>query len=106
MSAISLSFMQRFMGKLDTAIRNFVDAKIADKVTKPTILNQTLLAGDTSVTFTGIPTTGTNKITICTSKAGLNYASLDDSTAGQITITYEAQNVPVTVYVMIEGGLV
>lgn len=105
MSLIDLSFMQRFMGNLDTAIRNFVDAKMEDKLNKPTTLSQTLLAGDTTVTFTGIPTTGTNKITICTSVAGVNYLSLDDTTSGQLTITFSPQSVPVTVYVMIEGGL-
>lgn len=105
MAVIDLSFMQRFMGELDTAIRNFVANKLEDVPTKPTTLSQTLLAGETTLTFTGIPTTGTNKITICTSVAGVNYLSLDDTTSGQLTITYSPQSVPVTVYVMIEGGL-
>lgn len=105
MSIISLEFMQRFMGNLDTAIRNYVDSKISEKESTPTVMSQTLLAGDTTVTFTGIPTTGVNKITICTSMAGLNYQSLDDSTEGELTITFGEQLVPVTVYVMIDGGV-
>lgn len=105
MSVIGLDFMQRFMNNLDTAIRNFVESKMEDTVSKPTVLSQSLLAGDTSVTFTGIPTTGVNKITICTSMAGLNYQSLDDSTEGELTITFTEQLVPVTVYVMIDGGV-
>lgn len=105
MSVIGLDFMQRFMNNLDTAIRNFVESKMEDTVSKPTVLSQSLLAGDTSVTFTGIPTTGVNKITICTSLAGLNYESLDDTTEGQLTITFNPQVVPVTVYVMIDGGV-
>lgn len=103
MSIISLPFMQRFMGNLDTAIRNYVSNRLLEKKDVPIILSQSMIAGETSVTFTGVPTTGVNKITICTSQMGLNYTGLDDSTAGQITVTFDAQENPVTVYVMIEG---
>lgn len=164
MSKITLSFMQRFMGELDTAIRNFVggitgdlsELETTDKtslvdainevktgssvvtslaglddvlVTTPsngqvlkynvtehkwenanesggggsaTYMSQTLSAGSTSVTFTGVPTTGNLALDIYTSKAGLDYTSLDDSTAGTLIVTYEAQSSAVTVYLRIE----
>ena len=102
MSKITLTFMQRFMGELDTAIRNFVDEKISEKQNVPTLLSQTLAVGSTSVTFTGLPTTGVNIVDIYTSKTGLDYVSLDDSTAGQLTVNYDAQSVAVTVYLKIE----
>ena len=102
MSKITLTFMQRFMGELDTAIRNFVGDKVDEKQDIPTLLSQTLAVGSTSVTFTGLPTTGVNIIDIYTSKAGLDYVSLDDSTAGQLTVNYEAQLTAITVYLKIE----
>ena len=103
MSKITLSFMQRFMGELDTAIRNFVGDKLSDKQDIPTLMSQTLAVGSTSVTFTGLPTTGVNIVDVYTSKAGLDYDSIDDSTAGSLTITYEAQQSAITVYLKIEG---
>lgn len=102
MSKITLTFMQRFMGELDTAIRNFVDEKISGKQNVPTLLSQTLAVGSTSVTFTGLPTTGVNIVDIYTSKTGLDYVSLDDSTAGQLTVNYEVQSTAITVYLKIE----
>lgn len=102
MSKITLTFMQRFMGELDTAIRNFVGEKVGEKQDIPTLLSQTLAVGSTSVTFTGLPTTGVNIIDIYTSKTGLDYLSLDDSTAGQLTVNYDAQVTVITVYLKIE----
>jgi hypothetical protein len=90
------------MGELDTSIRNFVDEKISGKQNVSTLLSQTLAVGSTSVTFTGLPTTGVNIVDIYTSKTGLDYVSLDDSTAGQLTVNYDAQSVAVTVYLKIE----
>lgn len=75
---------------------------LGDKADKPTLKTQTLSAGSTSVTFTGIPTTGNVMLDIYTSKAGLDYTSLDDSTAGTLVVTYEAQSSAVTVYLKIE----
>lgn len=68
---------------------------------KPTIKTATLAAGATTVTFTGVPTTGDNTIDIYTSKAGLDYDSVDDTTAGQLAYTFEAQSTAVTVYLVI-----
>ena len=102
MSKITLSFMQRFMGKLDTAIKDYVGGKLNGKQDVPILKSQAMAVGSTSVTFTGLPTTGVNIIDIYTSKAGLDYTSLDDSTAGQLTVNYDAQSVAITVYLKIE----
>ena len=103
MSKITLSFMERFINNLDTAIKTYVGNKVDEKQNKATVLSQTLEAGDTSVVFLDIPTTGTNFIDVYTSKEGLDYTSIDGSTSGQLTITYEAQASDITVYLKIEG---
>lgn len=59
-------------------------------VIQPTVLIQTLTAGSTSVTFTGIPTTGNPLINFYTS-TGINYKAIDTSAAGSITLTFDAQ---------------
>lgn len=66
------------------------------------IKTQTLAAGTTSVTFTGVPTTGTNLIDVYTDKAGLDYDSVDDTTSGELTYTFEAQSAAVAVYLVIK----
>lgn len=161
MARITLTFMQRFMSELDTAIKTYVSSitgslnglhttdktslvdainEITDKsgatelnglsdvdISSPTngqvlsfnsttnkwenkagggssatFLSQTLTTGSTSVTFTGIPTTGNNVVDIYTSKKGLDYTSINDSTAGTLVVNYEAQSNDVTVYLRIE----
>lgn len=67
-----------------------------------TILTQTLAAQATSITFTDIPTTGNNLIDVYTDVAGLEYDSVDATTAGQLTYTFEAQSAAVTVYLVIK----
>ena len=66
-----------------------------------TLKTATLAVGSTTVTFTGIPTTGTNLIELYTDKAGLDYDSVDDTTAGELTYTFEAQESAVTCYLVI-----
>ena len=102
MSKITLSFMQRFMSNLDTAIRNFVDSKVRNKQDVPVLMSQTLFAGQESVTFTNVPTEGIVITDIYTSKAGLGYESIDDSTAGTIIVNYEAQEEDLIVFLTIE----
>ena len=132
MSKITLSFMQRFMGNLDRAIRDYVSSKlstidthigevvdekiedamssvdeyideaVAQKQDKPIIMHQTMNVGTTTVTFTELPTTGFNMLDIYTSIADIDYVELDDSTAGQLTVTYEAQEVDVEIFLRIE----
>lgn len=63
---------------------------------------QTLAAGSTTVTFTNIPTSGNYVADVYTSVAGLDYESIDDSTAGTLVVTYESQSSAVTVYLKLE----
>lgn len=65
-------------------------------------MSATLAAGSTTVTFTGIPTTGQNLIELYTDVAGLEYTAVDDTTSGQLTYTFEEQESAVTVYLAIK----
>ena len=65
------------------------------------IKTATLAVGDTSVTFTQIPTTGDYIVDFYTSN-GINYTAIDTSVTGQVTLTYKAQEVAVTVYCQIK----
>ena len=64
---------------------------------KRTIKTAILSTGNTSVTFTGLPITGNHLIDFFTSN-GINYTEIDTSTAGQVTLTFDEQDVAVTVY--------
>lgn len=68
---------------------------------KPTVKTATLAAGATKVTFTGIPTTGNYTIDLYTDKASLTYDSVNDSTAGRLVYTFEAQSSATSVYLVI-----
>lgn len=61
------------------------------------VLTATLASGSTSVTFTGIPTSGNNLINFYTS-TGINYTAINTATSGQVTLTFESQSSAVTVY--------
>ena len=78
-----------------------VNSLLGGKEDVATIKTATLVAGATSVTFTGVPTTGNNTIDVYTSKAGLDYTAVDDTTAGTLVYTFEAQSSAVTVYLVI-----
>lgn len=67
----------------------------------PTVLTQTLAASGTSVTFTGLPTSGNNIIDFFI-EGGANYTAINTATAGQVTLTYEASSSARTVYCRIE----
>lgn len=67
---------------------------------KGTIYQQTLATGSTSVTFTGLPTTGNHTFDIYTSKAGLDYTSITAS-SGSLTLVYESQSSDITVYLRV-----
>lgn len=69
---------------------------------KPTIKSQSLAANATSVTFTGIPTSGNNLIDFFITD-GANYTAINTATSGQITLTYAASSSARTVYCRIEG---
>lgn len=71
---------------------------------KPEVKSQTLTAGNTTVTFSQIPTSGNYMIDFFTS-SGINYSAINTATAGQVTLTYDAQSADVTVYCRIEEVL-
>jgi hypothetical protein len=71
------------------------------EIPKPTVLQQTLAANATTVTFTNIPTSGDYLIDFFTS-VPLDYTAIDTSTSGQVTLTYPAQESAVTVFCRIE----
>lgn len=76
------------MQTLETALTN--------KENKGTIKTATLTAGQTTVTFTSMPTTGTQLVRFYNS-AGINYTEIDNSVSGQVTLTFEEQSTNVTV---------
>lgn len=65
------------------------------------VKSATLAIGETAVTFTQVPTTGDYLVDFFTSN-GINYSAIDTSTAGQVTLTFEVQEVAVTVYCQIK----
>ena len=65
------------------------------------IKSATLAVGETSVTFTQIPTEGNFIVDFFTSN-GINYSAIDTSIAGQVTLTFEVQEVAVIVYCQIK----
>lgn len=76
--------------------------QISAKENAPTVLTQTLASGATSVTFTGLPTTG-NYVIDFYAENGANYKAIDLTTAGSAVLTYEAPSAAVTVYCVIRG---
>lgn len=62
-----------------------------------TVLSQSLIAGGTSVTFTGIPTTGNYLIDFYTSN-GAGHTVIDTSISGRVALTFEAQAIDIVVY--------
>lgn len=74
---------------------------LANKADAPTIKTATLAANATTVTFTGIPTTGNNIISFYID-GGANYTAINTATSGQVTLTYDAESSARTVYCEIE----
>lgn len=67
-----------------------------------TVKTATLAAGSTSVTFTNIPTTGNNTLDLYSDTAGVEFNELDDSTSGQLTYTFTAQESAVNLFLIIK----
>lgn len=67
-----------------------------------TIKTATLSVGATSVTFTQIPTTGTYSFELYSTLAGLDYNEIDDTTSGELTYTFDAQESAVTLYLIMK----
>lgn len=67
------------------------------------VLTATLAANNTDVLFTDASITADCFIEIYTNKAGLNWLSIDDSTAGQLKIVFPAQATATTVKLIVRG---
>lgn len=74
---------------------------VQDGSGKISIKTAILTAGNTSVTFTDIPTSGNYLITPFTSVVGLDYDSVSQS-GSIVTVTFASQSSDVTVYLKIE----
>ena len=68
---------------------------------KSIFYSQNLIAGQTSITFTNLPTQGNYVASFYTSN-GITYLSIDNSISGQITVTYPPQSSNITVYLKLE----
>ena len=80
-----------------------IKTALDDKENKFTILDATLAAGNTQVTFTNAALTANCDVWIRTNKPGLNWTAVNDSTVGTVIITYPAQTSPVGVRLIIRG---
>lgn len=80
----------------DVPVYNSTSSKWENKAA-PIIKTATLSASYTTVTFTGLPTSGDHLIDFYTS-TGINFTDINTATAGQVTLTFDAQSAAVTVY--------
>jgi len=83
----------------DSSARSSISSLSSGKLDKPTKYTQTLAAGSTSVTFTGVSTTSNSKLDVYTSQVGLDYTGISVS-GTSVTVSYEAQSSAVTVYLI------
>lgn len=83
-------------GNTDLIESGAVYTALTNKEDKGTIKTATLTAGQTTVTFSNMPTTGTQLVRFYNS-AGINYTEIDNSVSGQVTLTFEEQSNNVTV---------
>lgn len=91
------------INNVEQELKDYIDSALEEQNTiEPNIKSATLTAGNTSVTFTDIPTTGNYLINIYTDTLGLEYINVDNSTTGTLVYTFEAQESDVTVYLTIK----
>lgn len=104
-SAANVSYDNTQSGMTADDVQEAVDElnqAIANKENKGTLKTATLAIGATSVTFTQMPTSGTNLVKFY-NDLGINYAAIDNSVPGQVTLAFEEQSVAVNVYCEIKG---
>jgi hypothetical protein len=77
-------------------------SQIGEKQDAYTLKSALLEAGQTSVTFTGIPTTGTNIVSLLSTSGTIEYNEVFDNANGSLMYTFDAQSNDVTVYLKIE----
>lgn len=89
-------------GGVYSALQNKANTSdLANKADKPTIKTETLFANATSVTFSQMPTNG-NYIISFYIDGGANYTAINTATAGEVTLTYDAEPSARTVFCEIE----
>lgn len=84
-------------GSDDLVTSDAVYTSLSAKADKSTYKSATLAAGSTTVTFTGIPTSGNYIVSFYTSN-GANYTAINTATAGQAVLTFDKQSAAITVY--------
>lgn len=75
---------------------------LSGKADKATFMEQTLAAGNTTVTFTNIPTTGTVLVSEFSADPNVVFTSVDNSTPGTLVYTFPAQQSAMVVTLKIE----
>lgn len=80
-----------------------IKTALDNKENKSTVLTATLAANATQVTFTDAAITADCDVSVKTSKAGLNWTAVNDSTVGTLIFTFPAQTSPVSVKLIIRG---
>ena len=84
---------------IKSVLKTFFDTVYSPKAT---IKTATLTAGQTSVTFTQIPTTGNYLFQLFTTSGTLEFNDVDDSVSGSLTYTFDEQESDVSVKLKIE----
>ena len=80
-----------------------IKTALDNKENKSKVLTATLAANATQVTFTDAAITADCDVSVKTSKAGLNWTAVNDSTVGTLIFTFPAQTSPVSVKLIIRG---
>lgn len=87
------------LGTLDTAVTT-LSGTVAGKEDKPTVLTNTLTAGQTSLTFTNAALVSTAMVEIYV-EHGIAPKTMDDSTTGTLVLTFNPQQSNLSVKVAI-----
>ena len=102
----------KLSGLTDVVLTNPADGQLIrynattqkwENYTPDKVLIATLAANNTDLLFTDASITANCFIEIYTNKAGLNWLSIDDSTAGQLKIVFPAQATATTVKLIVRG---
>ena len=99
-SASGVSYDNTTSELSSTNVQDAIDEVVGDMAKAPTIYEQTLVAGNTSVAFSNVTTTSSSIVEVGTSVAGLDYNSISVS-GTTYTVTYDAQASNVTVYLIV-----
>lgn len=99
-SADDVSYDNTTSGLTATNVQDAIDEVYGDMPAEPTVYEQTLVAGNTSVVFSNVTTTSSSIVDVGTSVAGLDYNNISVS-GTTYTVTYDAQASNVTIYLIV-----